>query len=423
MLSQKNITHLFVGKKTALATGLVSAMSAGQIGIMVDGATTLSANALSAGKRFQVLLKDNAGKLVNSPWLEYDRLGTKNATDYTAPTEQLVYVGYNGTTGSITAANSTVYTMHMNIQDGSKTWGEHPLFKFVAAYESDASATQTEIADALMLNVVKNFEREIAAGVDYMKVGRINSAAVTATNDFTGDTTVVQGGTSVSIAESGNNNDAAVYGAGNADLAVGDYLRIGTVGGGTALTSQVYKVTALGGAKTSSIIAYLDRPILEASGTYAAATHDIEVIPAASVANWGLSFQSKALPFSPGLKKYAKLNFNLQLGDGFGSTLLTESTSATLGQGSYEQVAENEWLLKGNRGETFRVADYPVDNTLQVSSADTYDTVVVNFKTAGSIQLDHEVISYGTLMFYVATDTAGTSGSTAYTNLKTVFGL
>ena len=255
MLSQKNITHLFVGKKTALATGLVSAMSAGQIGIMVDGATTLSANALSAGKRFQVLLKDNAGKLVNSPWLEYDRLGTKNATDYTAPTEQLVYGGYNGTTGSITAANSTVYTMHMNIQDGSKTWGEHPLFKFVAAYESDASATQTEIADALMLNVVKNFEREIAAGVDYMKVGRINSAAVTATNDFTGDTTVVQGGTSVSIAESGNNNDAAVYGAGNADLAVGDYLRIGTVGGGTALTSQVYKVTALGGAKTSSIIA------------------------------------------------------------------------------------------------------------------------------------------------------------------------
>ena len=155
----------------------------------------------------------------------------------------------------------------------------------MAAYESDASATQTEIADALVLNAVKNFEVEKQkSGITVTKAGRINSAAVTATNDFTGDTTVVKGSKVISIAESGNNNDAAVYGAGNADLAVGDYVRIGTVGGGTALTSQVYKVTALGGAKTSSITATLDRPVLEASGTYAAATHDIEVIPAATAA-------------------------------------------------------------------------------------------------------------------------------------------
>lgn len=416
MLSQKNITHVFVGANTALATGEVSAMTAGQIGVMVDGATTLSASALTSGKRFQVLLKDTSGKIINSPWIEYNRLGAKNVQNYTAPTEQLVYVGYNGTSGSIAVNNSTVYTMHMNIQDGSKTWGEHPLFKFVAAYESDASATQLEICDALIVNSLKNFEREAANGVDYMEIGRINSAAVTLTNDFVGNCVVVKGQNTISVASSGQ------Y-ATNTDVVLGDYIRLGaTTATAVSLTSNIYRVTAISGTTTKTYT--LDRPVVEPSGTYATGT-GTEVILKATVeaANWGIYFKAKPLPYEPGLKKYAKLVFNLQLGDGFGATLVTKASSGTLGQGTYEGVSEVEWLLNGNRGETFRVASYPVNKTLQANSTKTYDTVVVNFASAGSVQLDHDVLSYGTLLFYVANDTAGTSGSTAYTNLKTVFGL
>ena len=414
MLSQNNISHVFVGAKTALSTGAASALTAGQIGVFVDGSTTAQNTVLTAGERFIVMMKDSAGKLVNSPWIDFNNIVSKNAVNYTAPTEKLVYVGYNGSSGSIAVGNSTVYTMHMNIQDNTKTWGEHPLFKMVAAYESDASATQTEIADALVVNAVKNFEREVALGIDYIKVGRINSAAVTASNDLVNNATVVQGSNTVTVAT------AITYGTTPDTIVVGDYLRIGSVGGGTALTSQVYKVTAI-----NSLVLTLDRPVLEASGTYAAATSDIEVIPAATAAaaNWGLSFQSKPLAFEPGLKPYKKLNFNLQLGDGFGSTPQTVSTLATKGEGTYMEVAENEWLLKGNRGEPFRVASYPLSNTLQADSTKTYDAVVVHFTNNKSIQIDHEVKSYISLVFYVATDTAGTSGSTAYTNLKTVFGL
>lgn len=416
MLSQKNISHVFVGANTALATSTVSAMSAGQIGLMLNGGTTLDATALQSGERFQILLKDKAGKLVNSPWLEASNILSKNAQDYTAPTEELVYVGYNGSTGSIAVNNSTVYTMHMNIQDGSKTWGEHPLFKFVAAYESDASATQTEICDALIVNALKNFERETAQGVDYMEIGRINSAAVTLTNDFVGNCVVVKGQNTISVASSGQ------Y-ATNTDVVLGDYIRLGaTTATAVALTSNIYRVTAISGTTTKTYT--LDRPVVEPSGTYATGT-GTEVILKATVeaANWGIYFKAKPLPYEPGLKKYAKLVFNLQLGDGFGATLLTKSATGTLGQGTYEGVSEVEWLLNGNRGETFRVASYPVNKTLQADSTKTYDTVVVNLKNGGSTQLDHEVFSYMTLIFYVATDTAGTSGSTAYTNLKTVFGL
>jgi hypothetical protein len=414
MLGQNNISHVFVGAKTALSTGAVSALSAGQIGVYQNGTLTGDAGALTTNDKFQVFLNGANGSLINSPWIDYNNIVSANAVDYTAPTEKLVYVGYNGTTGSIAVNNSTVYTMHMNLQDGTKTWGEHPLFKFVAAYESDASATQTEIADALVVNAVKNFEREVALGTDYVEVGRISSAAVTAGNLLDHNATVVNGSNVVAVATN------LTYAATVSTLAVGDYLRIGGVGAGTALTSGVYKVTAI-----STLNVILDRPVNEASGTYATATADIEVIPSATAiaANWGISFKTKPLAFDPGLKKYQKLIMNLQLGDGFGSTPQTVSTNASKGEGTYMEVAENEWLLKGNRGEPFRVASYPVSNTLNAVSTATYDTVVVHFTNNKSIQLDHEVKSYISLVFYVACDTAGTSGSTAYTNLKTVFGL
>ena len=64
MLGENNITHLTVGKKTALATGLVSAMTAGQIGVFVDGSTTAQNSALTAGERFKVMVKNNDSRHV-----------------------------------------------------------------------------------------------------------------------------------------------------------------------------------------------------------------------------------------------------------------------------------------------------------------------------------------------------------------------
>lgn len=415
MISENNITHMFVGAKTALSTGAVSALGVGQIGVYQNGALVGDAGALVANDRFKVIEKDLKGETTDSPLVDFNYITSASAQAYTAPSEKKVYVGYNGTNGSIAVSNSTVYTMHMNIQDGTKTWGEHPLFKMVAAYKSDASATETEIADALVFNATKNFAREVALGTDYIKVGRINSTAVTAANDLVNNATVVLGSNVVAV------TTAITWGAAATTLVVGDYLRIGGVGAGTALTSQVYKITEI---DTLNLI--LDRPVIEASGTYAAATSDVEVIAATTAAaatGWGLSFESKPLAFAPGMLKYQKLSFNLQLGEGFNGTANRVATNASKGEGTYMEISENEWLLKGNRGETYRVADYPVANVLNADSTKTYDTVVVGFTNNNSIRLDYEVKSYISLYFAVETDTVGTSGSTAFTNLKTVFGL
>lgn len=426
MLGQKNKTHIVVGKDLALLTASQTRadLVAGKIGVFKNGSSTANVLALSAGDSFKIVYMNVDGKIIESPVYQYNHLKQKNAVNYVAGTEQKTYVGYNGTTGSIVVTNSDVYHIHITRKDWSATWGEHASIKLAAAYESDATATQFEIIEALTANAVRNFAVEKAkSGTTVTKVGRICSAAVTVANDFTGDATVVQGANTISIAESENNNDAGVYGAGGADLAVGDFIRVGAVGAGTALTSQVYKVVALGGAKTSSIIAVLDRPVLEASGTYAAATHDLEVIPAATAANaatnWGLSFESSPVKFVPGLFKYQNVTFDVTLSEAFGNTLVTEATSAYKGIGTYKEVAEVEWELRGNRGEGYKVASFPVSLNLNATSGKTYDLIYLHFEDDSTVRFDGKSTSFHSML--IATEDE--SVATAHTTLKTVFGI
>lgn len=425
MLGQKNITHVVVGKDTApvAETATRADMTVGQIGVFKVGSTTAidGTTDLVAGDRFKVVFKNVDGYLVESPLISYDNIIYKNAVAYAADAEQKTYIGYNGTTGSITVANSDEYYIHLDRKDSSKTWGEHTLYKLLAAYKSDATATETEIADALVVNAVKNLAIEkMRSGRAVNQVGRINSAAVTAANDFLGDATVVKGTKSFTVAESVAEDDAGVYNAAE-NLVVGDYVRIGSVGGGTALTSNVYKVTAISGLGTALATVTVDIPILEASGTYAAATSDIEVIPAATAAaaNWGLMVQSLAVKFVPGLFKNQQVTFEVSLSEAFGSTLVTLNTAPSKGSGTYEEVAENEWFLSGNKGEPYRVADYPVSKNLNATSGKTYDTITLHYTNDNANDLNGKVHSWASLVIY----TEDESTSTVHTDLKDVFNI
>jgi len=412
MLGQKNKTHIVVGKDLDLVTSAQTRadLVAGKIGVFKNGVATGVTTALTAGDSFKIVYMNVDGNIIESPVYQYNDLKQKNATNYVAGAEQKTYVGYNGTTGSITVANSSIYHIHLTRKDWSATWGEHANIKLAAAYESDATATETEIADALVVNASRTFMGEkTKSGVLVTKAGRINSATVTAANAIDNDTTVTQYVNAVTVAT------AATYNTGTA-IAVGDSLRIGSVGGGTALTSQVYKVTAV-----NSLVLTLDRPVLEASGTYATATDDIEVIPSATAiaANWGLSFESAPVKFNPGLFKYQNVTFDTTLSEAFGSTLITEATAAYKGTGTYKEVAEVEWELRGNRGEGYKVASFPVSLNLNADSTKTYDMIYLHFEDSSTVTLDGHSTSFHSLL--IATEDE--SSATAFTDLKTVLGI
>ena len=415
MLSQKNITHVVVGKDLALLTSSQTRadLVAGTIGVFKNGSSTATTDALSAGDRFKVVFKNVDGKIIESPFFDYSNIVSKKAVNYASDTEQKTTVGFNGTSGSIAVNNSSDYYIHLDRKDSSKTWGEYTLYKMVAAYKSDASATETEIAWGLLANAVKNLAVEKRkGGYEVTRVGIINSNAAVTTNDFAGNCTVVKGVAAMTVASSGQ------Y-ATNTDVVVGDYIRLGaTTATAITVSANVYKVTAISGTTTK--VYTLDRPVSEPSGTYSTGT-GTEVIPKATAeaANWGLTFTSLPVKFVPGLFKNQQVTFDINLSDAFGATAVTTVTTPSKGSGTYEEVAEIEWLLAGNRGEPFRVASYPVNKNLNAVSGKTYDTISLVVTNNNSTDIDHEVKSWIGLTIF----TEDESSYTAHTTLKTVLGI
>jgi hypothetical protein len=104
-----------------------------------------------------------------------------NAKGYDAATEQVDFIGYNGTSGAIVAANETDYFVRMNFVYGERGQ-EFPQQNFLLNhYKSDASATQIEIAKNLSLvmnaQARKRYERDFKVEIICDNAG----AAITGT--------------------------------------------------------------------------------------------------------------------------------------------------------------------------------------------------------------------------------------------------
>jgi len=411
MLAQKNKTHIVVGKDVALLgeSATIDSLSAGQIGVIKNGGTTAidGTTDLASGDKFIVVYKNVDGKVISSPMYDYDLLKRKKAKNYAASTEQKTAIGFNGTSGAIAVTNSENYIMHLVRKDWSATWGEHGSYKLLAAYESDASATQTEIAFGLLTNALKNLGIEKQkSGVEVTKVGLINSATAVTTNDFAGNCVVVNGVAALTVASSGQ------Y-ATSTDVVVGDYVRLGaTTATGITVSANIYRVTTISGSTTK--IYTLDRPVVEPSGTYSTGT-GTEVVPKATAeaANWGITLESLPVKFIPGLFKFQNITFDVTIG-GFGATPVTELTVPYKGVGTYKEVAELEWELSGNRGEGYKVASYPVSQNLNATSGKTYDMISLDFENNNARTLDGVATSFHSLI--IATEDE--SSSSVHTQLK-----
>lgn len=397
MIGQSNVTHLLVGKDLDILanTATRSDLAVGQIGVFLVGSQTAKTDALAAGDRFQVVTKNSKGAIIQSPVIEYSGVSSKSAIDYAAPVQESKAIGFNGTSGSIDEANNSNYVARIFWQDDSKDFGYGVPVKF-ASYYSSASATQAEIAAGLVNNFNKNFKRETPTILKAEVL--INDAGA---DVVSGDLTFVNGSKYVSAA-----TDATVY-------AVGDYLRVGTT-----VASPCYLITAIDG--TNDIIT-LDTPYQGDSGVVADAGATVVVAASAASADAGVKITALPLTdsFDPGVIRYGVTHFTFELGSEFGATDTTALTNGFAGSGSYWEVAQNEWFLKGNRGEAWRVGNYPKDLTLEATSGKTYDQISVNYATYGAKTIDRSVGSFGTLM--IATEDA--SAGAIYASLKTVLGI
>jgi hypothetical protein len=85
---------------------------------------------------------------------------------YAAAAQQVSYIGYNTTAGAINAANSTAYSLTIVFKHNKELWSKRPALR-TYSYTSTASATQAEIATALvaLMNADAEFARQAVAAV------------------------------------------------------------------------------------------------------------------------------------------------------------------------------------------------------------------------------------------------------------------
>lgn len=307
-------------------------------------------------------------KLVYSDLIKQEDIITAKGIETSAAAEQITYIGYNGSANSIAVVNDNVYKLNIQVESLNRTGRGNP-FPIDLMYRSDAAATQTSVTFGIMGNLIPALAKQPES---CMTAKVLNSAAVTAANGTKAgqETTVVQGSKFVTF-----ETDLG-YAAAGALVVVGDLLRIGGIGAGTALTSSVYKVVAL----TSTTVVELDRPVLEASGTYddVGGTSDLEVIPAASIGNYGIKLTGVAPTWKLGKRPWNKYMFKVSLGD-FGSTIVTESTRAALGKGLENQIKDLEWFVNGEDGSKYR-GDYMYEAyTSRVEASGTYKQISITW--------------------------------------------
>lgn len=399
MIGQSNVTNIVIGKDLDIAanTKTRSDLAVGEIGVFLVGSQTANGAAvLTAGQRFSIVTKNSKGVIVESPVVEYDNISSKKAVDTAASSQRVRSIGFNGTSGAINDANSTNYVAHIFWKDNSKTFGGHGEPVKFAAYYSSTSANQAEIANGLAANFNKNFKRENPTIIKAEVL--LNHAGA---DVISGNLTVTNGSKYVAAA-----TDATVY-------AIGDYIRFGT-----AVTDPCYLITDVDG--TNDIIT-LAIPYQGDSATVtdAAATN----VTAANAATADAGVKLSGLPttgtFVPGMIRYDVTDFKIELKSEFDGTPQSSQSTPSKGSGTYYEVAQNEWFLKGNRGEAFRVADYPVANVLESVEGKTYDQITISYATYGARTIDREVGSFGTIM--IATEDA--SAGAVYANLKTALGI
>jgi hypothetical protein len=387
MFSQNQVQTLMLGKASvSLTAGAIkpSALAVGEIGAFTQGGTKYIESASAPGLPFVLYKKMADGTLLKSEVISLATVEKVIRKDTTAAAEKVEYYGSNGTTGSIEALDENFYRLRIEMKEGYATNNHGTDYTKHAIYESDATATQYEIASGLASSGFSNFSREpknssgqapIVFKAICDNAGVANG--ITAGGEWT-HLTFIQGSKYVTGTISGATSGCLGTDEDIDTVVAGDFLRAGT-----ATTSDMYKIVAKTvGTATTPLIIELDKPYRGASANIAAASTEYVTAALGAAANWGIVLTGQSQDFLVGKKAYVKVDWNSTAED-FGTTTYTASANTAMNPGInvYEQIAEMEWFLQGNEGNKYHGVGYPIADALRAEVENTaYETIDIIYR-------------------------------------------
>ena len=360
----RNQDLVVVGKTLATMTAAPASMNAladGEVRLYTPEGVLIDSGNVAANMTFTVVMGGPNGKPkfvsepINGAIVNYVAKGGA------AGAEQLDYIGFNGTSGSIDEIDNNLYMVSAYVEDYLTSSHDGRYIKHFQFKSKTTGAIQPEIALGLAKSGQENWSREAknVNGDSFMGFKAICDDAIVAeanTIDIVkGSNTILAGGALTAV--------------------VNDFIRIGNAA--SALTDSVYKVVSISG-----LVYTLDRKVEETT-RLAAPTTDVSIITAAlgAAADWGVAVNANVKDHVTGKEFYKKNRFTLILGEDFGSTTITKDTLASRGIGVIEDVRDHEWFSAGNEGEIYRMGEPVIHNfvsNVNISSGE-FDTATLQW--------------------------------------------
>lgn len=179
-----NASYLYVAN---VASGVADAgdpsgIAAGSaVFVKEDGTIEKGANTTD---KLRIAKKLADGSMIYSPFIDMSTRRNVVGKSYVAPSQQVSYLGYNGTSGNLDSANSTVYSVNLEWLNSQFTYNNSPMI-FTGVYETSASASQAELGLGLVGSINANLSRQPYRAIKAEVVGNGTVAAITGSSTIT----------------------------------------------------------------------------------------------------------------------------------------------------------------------------------------------------------------------------------------------
>lgn len=390
-------TTVFVGN-AAPGTTFTSGSCTEASVCVVDEAGDEVASALSSSSGAVRIITKKGGVMKYSPFFKYANILTKSRSDYSAPTEQVTYLGYNGSSGSFdgttsaTISASTTYMLTCELTNFSQS-SKSPFIFDVPFYTS--STSQAALAIGLQKGLIERAKRFPVATLKCEKV-----CSGTDVGNTTGTWTVVNGSKYATVSS-------------NAGLTVGDTIRTTSTGG--AKTYPVYQIVSI-----SSTTIELDN---EYQGTSASTQTWCSVT---TPGQYGLKITGVAVSTIKKDEQWEPVSFKVYLSNktlnvDTGATI-TNSATTSKGSGNWKEVLQLERKHSYALGQSY-VSAVPQETPNTVASSSyTYDTIYLRVYNDTEVDKGRTgTVKNPTYDIWIFTDSAIIYNATDGISLMTIF--
>jgi len=395
-------TSVFVGNAAPGTTYDASSVTASSVAVIDEYGTIITGALLATSNKVRIITSKN-GTMKYSPLFYWSNILIKQSQAYTAATDQVQYVGFNGTTGSFdgTASASILQSKTYCLSLELTNVFQYSTSPFIIDVPYLTTSTdQGQFASALQKGAIAKLS--LNNTTVYPKQVVVEKVCSGSDNGNTSVTlSVINGGLYATASSS------------TTGLSVGSVIRMASTG--AALTTPVYIVSAISGTTIT-----LDVPYQGSTST------SVQPCIVNTPGNYGLRFTAQPITLITKDQQWEPVTLRAYISNKTDYVSLaatqTTATASSKGSGDWKEVTQIERQHSYAYGQSY-VSALPLETpNIVASSSYHYDTIYIR-------SIDNTEIDKGrtgtaknpTFDIFIFTDTSLAYNNSNGYSLKTIF--